>query len=882
MSQEAEPLATESGKSGNWIAPPAPGSSVPTDPELWRRLLWIRDQAANGRQGVVVGESASIAAVLLARTGMTVDAVDTGQIRVPVDTDEARDVFDKITITPANSQSLRDLFARSGIDTAVLHGAPIDEFQAALAALAAAPSMERLIVALPFGQPLSYQGAAIFPRVLMTWLASFGACDLDVVDGWIRAVCRRSGPASAPTDAWLLEKMERGASRLAHRSFQLEAEYEELRSRCDIAEGRVRELEGSLSFRLGTSLVGVVRSPSELFRLPSKVFALWKERKHRSVADVSAGGERRGMTEWEKESLRNHVGKSMAGGAAVLKREIAEFLPGMPATQLAFAYLIAAQECGRLGDRDLEFEMARAALEMNHSIGMVRGFLHVALRTRRMEAAGEALREIHASAARGNSIAIEFLEGFRQTSSYKIAVLEGIPPRAPSPNPDTDGRLVYVLHNSLPYSSGGYATRSHGVACGLAANGRDVVCLTRPGYPLDIKPDLAPIDMPIVDRIDGIRYQRVTEPTRRNLMEYEYVTRSMDSMEAEIRRLRPAFVQAASNYVTALPALVAARRLGVPFFYEVRGLWEITRMSRDDKFAESISFDVQRYIEATVAREADHVFTLTEPMREELIVRGVNPERITLLPNSVDAERFRAREREQALADDLGIPPGVPVIGYIGTFVVYEGLEDLTAACVKLHRRGVDFRLLMVGNENASGQERGPITEDVLRIAQQGGISSKLIMTGRVPHEQVESYYSLLDICPFPRKPWPVCEMVSPMKPLEALAMEKAVVVSSVRALAEMIQHDVTGVVFEKGNVDSLAEAIADLIAAPAKRRQLGQAGRDWVSRERSWVQIARRMEAVLAQFESQGSNGREANPAPGKNASATQIQGGTDSAGHA
>src|SRR5690606_122304 len=119
-----------------------------------------------------------------------------------------------------------------------------------------------------------------------------------------------------------------------------------------------------------------------------------------------------------------------------------------------------------------------------------------------------------------------------------------------------------------------------------------------------------------------------------------------------------------------------------------------------------------------------------------------------------------------------------------------------------------------------------------------------------VPHDQVESYYSLIDVCPFPRKAWPVCEMVSPMKPLEALALQKAIVVSSVRALAEMVDDGRTGVVFEKGSVSSMADAMEGLINNPQRRRELGEAGREWVVRERAWSQVAERIEAVLATLE--------------------------------
>jgi glycosyltransferase involved in cell wall biosynthesis len=395
-----------------------------------------------------------------------------------------------------------------------------------------------------------------------------------------------------------------------------------------------------------------------------------------------------------------------------------------------------------------------------------------------------------------------------------------------------------VLHNSLPYSSGGYGTRSHGVASGIRDAGYEVIVLTRPGFPLDIKPELTSADVAAEDLIDCIRYVRTLEPMRKGLSMLRYVTEAADALELRLREMRPEMVVAASNHVTALPALIAARRLGLPFVYEVRGLWEITRISREQEFEDTAAFAVQSLLEASVAQLADHVFTLTEPMREELSRRGVASEKIDLLPNSCSPERFLPRERDSELAARLAIPAGTPVIGYIGTFVDYEGLEDLTLACALLKKRGVEFRLMLVGNENASGSERGPITAQILQIATTEEMADWLIMPGRVPHEEVEDYYSLIDIAPFPRKPWPVCEMVSPLKPLEALAMQKAVVVSNVRALAEMIDDGKTGRLFQKGNVAALADTLEALIADPDLRIQLGRNGRRWVEAERTWRQV--------------------------------------------
>jgi glycosyltransferase involved in cell wall biosynthesis len=406
--------------------------------------------------------------------------------------------------------------------------------------------------------------------------------------------------------------------------------------------------------------------------------------------------------------------------------------------------------------------------------------------------------------------------------------------------------VVYVLHNSLPWSSGGYATRAHGLALGMRGAGLEVVGLTRPGFPLDLKPELNAASLPRCDSVEGIDYHRIAAPLRTDALARDYMLAAADALEAELRRLRPEWVIAASNHVTALPALIAARRLGLPFLYEVRGFWEVTRQSREPEFERSAAFRIQEILEAEVARRADHVFTLTGPMRDELVRRGVEPGTITLLPNSCDPDRFTPRGRDAALAARLGIPASVPVIGYIGTFVQYEGLDDLVAACAMLRARGRDFRLMLIGNENASGTEKGPITAEIERIAAEAGLAERLIMPGRVPHEEVTAYYSLLDVAPFPRKPQPVTEMVSPMKPLEALAMEKAVVVSSVAALTEIVADGETGAVFAKGDVESLADALDRLIGDPELRARLGRNGRDWVVRQRTWAEMGRRARATL------------------------------------
>ena len=417
-------------------------------------------------------------------------------------------------------------------------------------------------------------------------------------------------------------------------------------------------------------------------------------------------------------------------------------------------------------------------------------------------------------------------------------------------------KVVYILHNSLPYSSGGYAIRTQGLAKGLKQNAWDVNCITRPGFPHDLA-DFKWNQLPqLADCIDGVFYRRILEPHWNNVgSNYAYIEQAALALEKEFKELNADAVIAASNFIVGLMSLLAAKKLRLPFIYEVRGLWEVTRMSREPRYANSKHYHTMETWETLVAQHADMVFTLTGPMRDELVRRGVDREKISLLPNACDTERFRPIEYNAKLAAELGLPPGIPVIGYIGTFVQYEGLDLLVEACAQLKRQGAVFRLLLVGNENTSGAGVGGITKRIMRIARHQGLGDWLILTGRVPHNMVEQYYSIIDICPFPRLPLPVTEMVSPMKPLEAMAMAKAVVASNVGGMKEMLLPEVNGLVFDKGSKDSLASVLLQLLNNEELRTQLSEQARVWVQQNRNWHAIAESLSLCLDHFVCDAKN---------------------------
>jgi glycosyltransferase involved in cell wall biosynthesis len=379
------------------------------------------------------------------------------------------------------------------------------------------------------------------------------------------------------------------------------------------------------------------------------------------------------------------------------------------------------------------------------------------------------------------------------------------------------GRLFYAVNHSVPFSSNGYAVRTHGVASGLVRTGLDVIAATRPGVPWSI----GGFDDPgyaLSHHIDGVRYVHTRTPNERGLALPSYLAQAAEAMVQLLKVFKPSAVMAASNWRNALSAALAARELGLPFFYEVRGFWEISQASRDPTWATSAAFEQEVAREAAVARAADRIFTINRFMRDELVSRGVARERIDLVPNGFPGwvERPRAATLSRA---DMGMTSRY-VVGYIGSFNGYEGLEDLIEAAAMARRRGVDVSVLLVGSSESTGVGTGVssacfASESYRALAQRLGMADFLFLPGRVSPDLAADYYALLDLVVIPRRPFAVCEIVSPMKPLEAAAQGKRVLMSDVAPLADLSTLCSNFSYFEKGNVASLAAKLVQLLAEP-------------------------------------------------------------------
>jgi glycosyltransferase involved in cell wall biosynthesis len=490
---------------------------------------------------------------------------------------------------------------------------------------------------------------------------------------------------------------------------------------------------------------------------------------------------------------------------ALLRRAALRVQPGLvnPSTALSVADALR-----RSGDFTVSTRLAQRVLEINPDNP----------RAQRLVAVGTSSQALVKQGWQGKSV--------KQELAYQPA----------------ERSISYLLHNSLPYASAGYATRTHGLLAALARDDWQVHAATRLGYPYDTWDQDDTRSVPLRDDIDGVSYHRLLDG-RRPYLKWPvegYVDDYANHVVELARKHRVGLIHGASNFRNGFAAIKAARRLGLPSIYEVRGLWELTRMSREPEYAHSEMFALTAALEAAACREADQVLAITAALRDEMVSRGVPIEKIVILPNGVDTSRFTVRPRDQELAAELGVTDKV-VIGYIGSILDYEGIDLLLDAVARLRRRRDDFHLLVVGD--------GAAYDDVVAQGERSGVLDIATFTGRVPHDQVERYYSLVDIAPFPRKPLPVCEAVSPLKPFEAMAMGKVPVVSSVAALTEIVEDGENGLVFAKGEVGSLVEALDRLVGEKELRTRLGTAAREWVVRERDWSVLVKALETVYTEL---------------------------------
>ncbi|GAA3322969.1 glycosyltransferase [Paeniglutamicibacter sulfureus] len=394
-------------------------------------------------------------------------------------------------------------------------------------------------------------------------------------------------------------------------------------------------------------------------------------------------------------------------------------------------------------------------------------------------------------------------------------------------------KVMYCAHSTGEYNSNGYSTRTTGLTSAVTEAGLELFIVARPGYPWDSNINgKMPPSKRLVRRFQGVDTHFNPGVSLRNDPLDKFIQLSVDMFMREAMLNRPSVIVSASNHITALPALIAARRLGIPFIYEVRGLWEVTAAASNETWAKSERFTLAVELERLVANNADRVFAITEEVKKELVLRGTAADRIDILPNAANIFQYVPLPSERSAVKNLK-KKGEFLLGYAGSLVGYEGLDLLVDAISKLPSELAHVGVLVVGD----GAELASLKSKAERL----GVSDRVRFTGRVPNEDINDYLALFDAVVCPRKSNIVTELVSPLKPIEAMAAGRPVIGSNVGPIATLLGSDGSrGVIFDADDVDSLIEKIRLLANDPKLSQSIGRRARKWTVEERTWPIIAK------------------------------------------
>lgn len=395
-------------------------------------------------------------------------------------------------------------------------------------------------------------------------------------------------------------------------------------------------------------------------------------------------------------------------------------------------------------------------------------------------------------------------------------------------------RILHVLDHSLPLQSG-YAFRTAAIVREQRAQGFETLQLTTPRQ--NASDDL-------IEDVDGLRFYRTPMPGGARdrfalagyLREMSATKRRIDGL---IDEFRPDVVHAHSPVLNVLPALRSAHGRGVPVVYEVRALWEDAAVDHGATREGSLRYRASRMLETYAMRRADHVTTICEGLRSEIVTRGIPASRVTVIPNAVDTREFVASATpDRELRSRLGLE-GKTVVGFAGSFYAYEGLDLLIDAVAMLGARMPDLRVLLVGGGPQDAALRDAVAER--------NLGTRVIFTGRVPHTDVQRYYGLIDVLAYPRRRMRLTELVTPLKPLEAMAQGRMFVASDVGGHRELVRHGETGYLCSANDPSALAHMIEHVFDNISAWPRIAAAARQFVESERTWARSARGYQEVYA-----------------------------------
>ena len=381
-------------------------------------------------------------------------------------------------------------------------------------------------------------------------------------------------------------------------------------------------------------------------------------------------------------------------------------------------------------------------------------------------------------------------------------------------------RILHVLDHSAPLHSG-YTFRTLSIVREQRRLGWETFHVTSSKHP----------SVALEEEAEGVLFYRT--PTidslwnRLPLLGQVGVIRSLETrLESLVSKLKPDILHAHSPALNGVAACSVGRKAGIPVVYEMRALWEDAAVDHGTSRDGGLRYRLSRALETYVLRRADAITTICDGLRRDIESRGIPADNVTVVPNAVDIEKFAVHERD-----------GDEVIGFIGSFYAYEGLELLLSALPALFGERPALQVLLVGG--------GPEDEKLRKRATGLGFDGKVTFTGRVPFDEVGKYYERIDVLVYPRLSMRLTELVTPLKPLEAMAMGRVFVASDIGGHRELISDAETGLLFEAGDAKDLVKKLLQLLEDRELRERMRREARRFVERERTWSRSVSAYESV-------------------------------------
>ncbi|WP_230425623.1 TIGR04063 family PEP-CTERM/XrtA system glycosyltransferase [Spartinivicinus ruber] len=396
-------------------------------------------------------------------------------------------------------------------------------------------------------------------------------------------------------------------------------------------------------------------------------------------------------------------------------------------------------------------------------------------------------------------------------------------------------RVLHVLDHSIPLHSG-YTFRTRSILLHQRQLGWETFHLTSP------KQGAVPR---LKETVDGLDFYRTPPlpgwlnkmPVANQLAIIPTLAKRIQQVAMEVK---PDLIHAHSPALNGAAAWLAGKKLNIPIVYEVRAFWEDAAVDHGTSVEGGLRYQLTRALETFVLKRVQGLTTICEGLKTEMAGRSQNLVPVTVIPNAVDTERFQPLlEKQQAIVTKHQLQDKL-VLGFIGSFYAYEGLDTLINAMPELASAIPNSCLLLVGG--------GPEEAKLKAMVANNPVKDKIIMVGRVPHDQVQDYYSVVDLFVYPRKSMRLTELVTPLKPLEAMAQHKLVVASDVGGHRELIQHGHNGLLFKKGDVSDLVAKVKAIQANREQWQQILQNGRRYVETERTWERSVSYYQGVYQQ----------------------------------